>query len=79
MIYYKITMSKGQDLVLSEVQLDAVLASKDSIVKINNKENKRYELMNKNHIVQSHFDHEDDNQEFELVDGVYKLRKDITF
>ncbi len=77
MNYYKIILSRGEPLILDEVKVNGILKSEVNLLKIWDREQKHFDIINKAHIVQIYFDHEDNKQEYELIDGVYKLRKDI--
>ena len=79
MNYYKIVLSKGVPLILDERKTDEIIdyPGPSSLIKIWNEDKTKFDVINKAHIVQIYFDHQDDKQEYELVDGVYKLRKDI--
>ena len=77
MKFYKVIMSRGEPLIIEENRLNAILKSPSPLIKVWNKDKTKFNLVNRSHIVQAYFDHETNKQEFELVDGVYKLKKDI--
>ena len=77
MNYYKVVLSKGVPLILDEQKTDEIINHSGNLIKIWNKDKTKFDVINKAHIVQIHFDHRDEKQEYELIDGAYKLRKEI--
>ena len=77
MNYYKVVLSKGVPLILDEQKTDEIINHSGNLIKIWNKDKTKFDVINKAHIVQIHFDHQDDKKDYELIDGVYKLRKEI--
>lgn len=72
MRFYKVFLTRGVPLILSEKKLDEALNYPSNLVKIWDDKHEKFELINKSCIVQSYFDHEVKEEKFELIDGVYK-------
>lgn len=77
MRFYKIVMSKGDPLIVEELKVEKILEYDKNLVRVWDKDHIKFDIINKSHIVQIYFDHETNKQEYELVDGVYKLKKEI--
>jgi len=77
MNFYKIVLTRGEPVIFEESIIDKILAFSGELFKVWNKDKTKFDVIHKSHIVQIYFDHEINDQDYELIDGVYKLRKDI--
>ena len=76
MKYYKIVLSKGDPIIVDEIKVEKILSCDENLIKIWNEDHTIFNVINKSHIVQIRFDHENKKEKYELVDNVYKLKKE---
>ena len=76
MKYYKIVLSKGEPIIVDEIKVEKILSCDENLVKIWNEDHTKFNVINKAHIVQIRFDHENKIEKYEFVNNVYKLKKE---